>query len=187
MKGETKVIPFRPRRPAKLKQLDIPVPPSLEEAICYPGDERFVALWWTRCGEDIVYDDGHRSGTGYSYGWLAFARHSAVAPILSRLDYVDYDCEDRLGTERLLLDRYQRRFLFGRTALVMETMRRENNVFLYDGPPLELSKEQLESIVAAFTTSTDVPMHELKRRVEEHQRQIKKMLIWLDCSASRVG
>lgn len=187
MKAETKVIPFRPRRPAKLKQLGIPVPPTLEEAICYSGDERYVALWWIRCGEDIVYDDGYRSGTGYSYGWLAFAHHPAVAPILSRLDYVDYDRDDSAGTERLLLDRYQRRFLCGRTTLVMETLRRENKVPVYDGPPLELDKEQLEAIVAEFRNSTDLPIGELERRIQEHHRQIKQMQVWLDISASRIG
>ena len=170
-----------------MRPLDIPVPPTLEEAICYPGNERYVALWWTRYGEDIVYDDGYRSGTGYSYGWLAFARHPAVAPILSMLDYVDYDREDRIGTERLLLDRYQRRFSFGGTNLVMEIMRRENNVSLFDGPAIELSKEQLEEIAASFRDDLTVSAQDLERRIAKHQRQIKKMLVWLDCSASRIG
>lgn len=186
MIGKSNVIPFRTRKAEKLRLLNIPVPPTLEEAICYPGSERYVALWWTRCGEDIVYDDGYRSGTGYSYGWLAFARHPAVAPILSRLDYMDYDREDRVATEKLLLDRYQRRFTFGRTSLIMETMRSENNVPAYDGPPLELSKEQLDSIAAAFRDNQAVSSQDLERRIAEHHRQIKQMLVWLDCAASRI-
>lgn len=186
MTGKANVIPFVRRKPESLSPLNIPVPPTLEEAICYPGSERYVALWWTRCGEDIVYDDGYRSGTGYSYGWLAFARHPAVAPILSRLDYVDYDREDRVAADRLLLDRYQRRFTFGRTSLVMETMRSENNVPAHDGPSLELSKEQMDAIAAAFRDNQAVSSQDLERRIAEHHRQIKQMLVWLDLSASRI-
>lgn len=185
MTGKSNVIPFRTRKAEKLQLLDIPVPPTLEEVICYTGSERYVALWWTRCGEDIVYDDGYRSGTGYSYGWLAFARHPAVSPILSRLDYVDYDCGDRVSTERLLLDRYQRCFTYGQSSLVMETMRRENNVPVHDGPPLEMSKEQLDAIAAAFRDNQAVSIQELERRIAGHHRQIKQMLVWLDIAASQ--
>lgn len=99
---------------------------------------------------------------------------------------MDYDCEDRAETERLLLDRYQRRFSFGLSNLVMETMRRENNAMLFDGPTLELSKAQLNEIADAFRGNLAVSGQDLERRIAEHQRQIKQMLVWLDCAASRI-
>ncbi|ANA41810.1 hypothetical protein A2G06_16875 (plasmid) [Geobacter anodireducens] len=182
---KSNVIPFERRRTEHLRPLGIPVPPTLEEAICYPGNERYVALWWSRSGEDIAFDDGYRSGTGYSYGWLAFARHEAIAPILSRLDYVDYDDDDRTARERLLLDRYQRRFFCGRAEFVMAFVREENMVVEHDGPPIVLTQGQLDEIAATMREHLAVPREELERRMEEHRRQLKQMLDWLDLQASR--
>ncbi len=178
----SKVIPFERKAPDRLRPLNVPVPPTFEEAICYPGDERYVALWWSRCGEDIIYDDGYRSGTGHSFGWMAFARHRVVAPILSRLDYLDYDRGDHPGTERLLLDRYQRRFYAGGANLVMDTVKRENNIPAADTPPLVLSKKQLDELAAGFRKVTTLPAEELDRRMQELRCQIGEMLCWLDHS-----
>nr|WP_198138377.1 hypothetical protein [Pelobacter propionicus] len=180
MNMKSNVIPFAQKRKNCLQPLNIPVPPTLEEAICYPGEERYVALWWTRCGEDIVYDDGLCSGTGYSYGWLAYARHAIVAPILSRLDYMDFDLRDAPAKERLLLDRYKRCFMFGPTEFVMISMKTGNNITEYDCPLIELSVDQLAEINDAFGKITSFTSKELERRVEEHHRQIRSMLTWLD-------
>src|SRR5947209_4402439 len=73
--------------PRNMRPLPVPVPPQLEEAIGLPDTAaRWVSLHWTPPGDTVVHDDGRTSGTGHGWGWLAWARHPAVAPHLAPYD-----------------------------------------------------------------------------------------------------
>src|SRR5262245_16603793 len=47
-----------------------PLPPGFLEAFGYPGDRRFVALYWEPCGDEACYDDGESYACGMSDNWL---------------------------------------------------------------------------------------------------------------------
>jgi hypothetical protein len=38
--------------------LPIPVPPSLEGALGYDGEGRFLALWWESAADEAIWSDG---------------------------------------------------------------------------------------------------------------------------------
>src|ERR1041385_1054397 len=64
----------------------IPVPPMLEEALGYPGEERYVALHEWRPDQPGFYiDDGQGIWQGSVPGWLLFLGHPAVTCICERL------------------------------------------------------------------------------------------------------
>jgi hypothetical protein len=79
---------FRPEDFNRVK-LPIPVPPILEAALGYPGDERHVAFHECRVSTPgfLVEDADHR-WPGANGGWSLFRRHPAVARILdaARID-----------------------------------------------------------------------------------------------------
>jgi hypothetical protein len=64
--------------------LKAPVPPQFEAAIGYQGDARYVALYWQPAGDEARYNDGHVSGDGDWWAWLAYVEHAAVASHLAQ-------------------------------------------------------------------------------------------------------
>jgi tetratricopeptide (TPR) repeat protein len=69
-----------------LIKLPIPVPPMLETALGYPGNERYVALHeclsWAR---GFVVEDFEEIWPGVSASWSLFCSHPAVAQVFERL------------------------------------------------------------------------------------------------------
>jgi hypothetical protein len=54
----------------EMTPVPVPVFPWLAKAFGYRGDARFVAFYWTPAGDEVVYDDGMRSGTGEPWAFL---------------------------------------------------------------------------------------------------------------------
>src|SRR5215471_3808102 len=76
---------FRPED-FNLLRLPIPVPPMMEAALGYPGDERFVAFHECRVTAPGVFiEDSTYKWPGVEAGWSLFCRHPAVARILEML------------------------------------------------------------------------------------------------------
>jgi hypothetical protein len=46
------------------------LPPGFLQAFGYPGDRRFVALYWEPSGDEACYDDGQSYACGMSDNWL---------------------------------------------------------------------------------------------------------------------
>lgn len=106
-----------------LKRLDIPVPPApiLENAVGYLVKEppRWLALWWERCGDEVMYSDGRLMSTGDWHGYLTWvdscasvlrgyelgdsetaALHCLVIDLVDRVAYVTDLCTGRLFVSR---------------------------------------------------------------------------------------
>jgi hypothetical protein len=87
---------------ALITRLPLPVPPGLAEVWGYRGGARFVSFRWEPGGDEIVYDDGRRSGTGDPWAFLAYRRDRAVEAILSayHLGYSEEEAEFWLILDR---------------------------------------------------------------------------------------
>jgi hypothetical protein len=46
-----------------------PLPRNWERAFGYKGSARYLAVYWTPCGDEAMYADGHTSGTAH---WPVF-------------------------------------------------------------------------------------------------------------------
>jgi hypothetical protein len=64
------------------------LPPGFLAAFGYPGDRRFVALFWEPCGDEAGFDDGVSFACGSSNNWLYldFIRRDGVRCWLDQHD-----------------------------------------------------------------------------------------------------
>src|SRR5215472_3583319 len=80
-----KALALRPED-FNLLRLPIPVPPMMEAALGYPGDERYVAFHECRVTKPGFFiEDSTYKWPGVEAGWSLFCRHPAVARILEAL------------------------------------------------------------------------------------------------------
>lgn len=155
----------------------LPVPPQLEAAVGYTGDARWLSLCWTACGDTVLYDDGRAYGTGHGWGYLGFARSPAVAPYLRGLDL---GSSERDGTQRLVIDRVERRAY----SAANEEARRVVRDQWPAEPEVELTPEQWEAVVDEVRQrllSRPLPTAaDLLRQMREHGQLVAEMVRYLD-------
>jgi tetratricopeptide (TPR) repeat protein len=115
-----------------LINIPIPVPPMLEQALGYPGEERYVAFHECRVHVPGVFiEDAHGQWPGIAAGWSLFCKHPAVSQILETLrmdlrrgvpvipwkEWVTMNRPERQAhwsrTRILVLDRCKRTFYVG--------------------------------------------------------------------------
>ena len=157
--------------------LAIPVPPQLEAVVGYTGDARWISLCWTCLGDTVMYSDGTSSGTGHGWGYLGYVRHHAVAPVLRGLDL---GSSEQDGTQRLLIDRDERR------AYLADAV--EARAFLRQlwppEEPVELTTEQWQEVVEEIRQrmlSRPLPsMSDLMQQMRDHSALVAEMLRSLD-------
>lgn len=132
--------------------LPYPVPSVLEEALEYDGAARFVAFYWSPVGDEAMFDDGRRGGTGDWIGFLVYVEHPSVAASL----YVpvapgspEHVCIN-LGSSEfeadgwLVVDREERRAYLAPVAEAQEFLAQQ-------WPPApEVSEEEAEAVFEAF-------------------------------------
>jgi hypothetical protein len=69
-----------------LRKLPIPVPPMLETALGYPGNNRYVAFHECRVSmPGLFIEDALHRWPGIEAGWSLFCKHPAIARILEAL------------------------------------------------------------------------------------------------------
>lgn len=158
--------------------LPIPVPPQLEQAVGYPGgaDARWLSLTWTCCGDTAVYDDGRCGGTGHAWGYLAFARHPAVAPALEPYDLGTSEAD---GRQRLVIDRHARRAY----AADAEEARRVVREQWPAEEPVRPSAEEMEAVTELLRRAlASLPLPsaaELMGSMRRHAQLVAAMVAWL--------
>ena len=174
----------RPSLPPTLVALAVPVPPMLEEAVGYPGDAAFLALYWTPLGDEVIYEDGVRSGTGAWAPFLAFKRHPAVAPVLAPYDLGSSDAEAR---DWLLLDRRARRLYVGPRADVAAVLRAQAGRPQDDEPATPLSAELVAELATLPFAEVRIDPAALATRVDERMRRERELVAalvgWLNQAA----
>jgi hypothetical protein len=63
-----------------IRKAPFQLPPGFLAAFGYPGQRRFVALYWEPSGDEAAYDDGVNSAIGMADNWLYldFVRQAEV-------------------------------------------------------------------------------------------------------------
>lgn len=77
--------------PDTFKQLDVPLPPDLERTFGYEGNERFVAFYWERGGDEFRVHDSRIDHDGQWHAWLTYSRHTAVYKLLHPFNFGNSD------------------------------------------------------------------------------------------------
>jgi hypothetical protein len=153
-----------------LTPVDVPVFPGLARAFGYPGGARFVRFFWEPCGDEVLYDDGRRSGTGDPYAFLAYRKHPAVLPLLR---------PDNLGSSDhcLLFDQEQG------AAFVCPTARGRALVRDQHPEPEPPTPYEAEEALRDFETAwreVEVPREEIARAMKERHEAVTRMIARLD-------
>jgi hypothetical protein len=168
--------------------LAAPVPPMLEQALGYDHEHptTWVSFYWEPAGDELLYDDGRRSGDGEWHAWLLYIHHRVVAPHLVRYDLGSSDAPAR---HRLVLDRRARR-LYAAPA-------REAAATCFAQWPVEplpdpLTPEQARRLSEVYTQRVReglvrddaAIMAEVERRMAAQHRLEGELAAWLDAHAA---
>ena len=157
--------------------LTILVPPQFEAAVGYHGDARYVAIHWTPCGDEAVYDDGRISGTGHWTGYLAWVRHPAVALELAPFHLGSSDSE---ATHWLVIDRRTRKAFVAPSQEARRVLHNQWPAVV----PAVISQEEWEALFGRleeeFSSKPMPTMEEIEAHIREQRRVEEEMVRWLD-------
>ena len=189
-----------------LVKLPIPVPPMLEMALGYPGDERFIAFHECRVSmAGFFVEDSDRKWPGVAAGWSLFCRHPAVArilealrldlkrnvPIMSWADWIALPSSKRVEywskTRYLVLDRQDRVLYVGiyprvRIFLSMEPASHELES---DDEDDEITDENFEATVESagmedYPIADSEPTLNATMPVDVSRAVLEDLRCWLD-------
>jgi hypothetical protein len=168
---------------AGLIELNVTVPPMLERVIGYTGSGRFVALYWTPYGDEVMFDDGRYSGTGEWDGFLTFIRHPAIAPALRPYQLGDSDTEAK---HTLVLDREARKLFVAPIAQANRFLEEQWPRVPKSEPLTITTEEMMQSVMNALNeenwqeVSSVIDTEKIIRHMESHYALLQKMTTWLD-------
>lgn len=91
-------------QPGDLIRLPLPVPPTLLAAAGYRGDARYVALFWSPYGDELMLCDGAITHTGWWPAWTTLAHHQLGHTILRPYQFGSSEAE---AVHWLLADRHE--------------------------------------------------------------------------------
>jgi hypothetical protein len=158
--------------------VDLPLPPEVDRAFGYHGQARYVAFHWSPCGDELVFEDARRSGTGHSWAFLVFRRHRAVKPLLRGWNLGASDAEPE---HALVIDRHAHRASMAPLH--------EARAFLEDQHPPEspLTPAQVEGLRRQVEERAkrgweEVPVDpaEVQRLMSEQRARVGRLKGWLD-------
>jgi len=166
-----------------LMELNVTVPPILEEVIGYTGREKFVVFYWTSFGDEVMFDDGRYSGTGEWDGFLTFVRHPAIVPALRPYHLGDSDTEAK---HALVLDREARKLFVAPIAQACRFLQEQWPHALDEEPLTITAEEMMQSVMDALNVenwqevSTVTDTEEIIHHMEAHYALVQEMTTWLD-------
>jgi hypothetical protein len=159
----------------------------LEETLGYEEDARYVAFYWTPCGDEVMWDTGWSSATGNWTAWLIFIRHPRIAPALTSYNLGSSDQE---AESWLLLDRHERTVSIGPGQAVHAFLCEVNRPATWAGGPdaeaepmvidaafLDTFVDQMEEVRSSVTAE------ELYANLMDQDQQLRRLQAWLDTHA----
>lgn len=170
-----------------LKKLAALCPPMLCEAIGYPGSARYVACYWTPCGDEVMYSDGRISADGHWHAWLLFTRHKGVAPHLAPYNLGSSDEE---ATHWLLVDRETCALYIGTPGEVLPVLRgqyadqEQPREAHGEGIPREVTLEDFRSLIDSFVEVSGPKPEEIIEAMRKQDALTEELRLWLDSKSS---
>ncbi len=171
----------------QVRRLAIPAPPMLAEAIGYPGRARYVAFYWTPCGDEIMYSDGRLSADGHWHAWLLFTRHRRVAPHISPYNLGNSDEE---ATHWLLFDRETCALYVGTAGEVLRALRGQYadqapaSEAQGDDIPGEITLEDFRGLIDSFVEVSRPKPEEIIEAMRKQDALTEELRVWLDSKLS---
>jgi hypothetical protein len=161
--------------PETFRVLRAPLWPRLPRAVGYPGAARWVALYVS--SDHVMYTDGSSSGTGDTSLFLAYKRHSVVAPHLAGAYLGSADEEAR---DWLVIDTQQQVLYL---APCDEARRFLRSQWPRDvGSPVASTQAELERLLTDLEAVAAPPgwRERLVEAVRESRANYRLMQQWLD-------
>jgi len=159
-----------------IHQLPAPTPPDnlLARAVGYDGDASLVGLYWVPGIDEAMITDGRVTFDGHFLGYLDYARHPLVAPILWQWNLGSSEDE---ATHWLLLDRAAQTLSVAPRAEA-ERLLREQWPPAAEQPVKAWTDADLHAFVAQQIASIDPAAGQAKWVAMEQARA--EMTAWLD-------
>jgi hypothetical protein len=171
----------------QLERLVVPAPPMLAEAFNYPGRARYVALYWTPYGDEVIYTDGRLSADGHWHAWLLFIRHRTIAPYLQAYNLGSSDEE---ATHWLLVDRETHVFYVGMPGEVLHVLRGQYADQAPDSEPQgdrisdEITLDNFRSLIDSFVEVRGPKPEEIIDAMRKQDALTEELRTWLDSKPS---
>jgi hypothetical protein len=171
----------------KMGRLVVAAPPMLAEAIGYPGRARYVAFYWTPCGDEIIYSDGRLSADGNWHGWLVFTRHRTIAPHLAPYNLGSSNDE---ATHWLLVDRETCVLYVGTPREVLRVLRGQYADQAPDGEPQgdsicdEITLDDFRSLIGSFVEVRGPKPEKIIEAMRKQDALTEELRSWLDSNPS---
>ncbi len=160
-------------------ELKIPVPPArlLERAVGYTRDAgaRYLALWWTALGDEVMVSDGFVTFTGNWQGYLAYVHYHTIYPTLRRFELGSSEEEAR---DRLVIDLLERKAWLG---AILETEHFLASQWKKEAERNTLTAyEDLEFLIRCFLDRPEPSQEDVLRRMAEDRQAVEELRLWLD-------
>ena len=165
----------------------MPAPPMLAEAIGYPGRARYVVLYWTPYGDEVIYTDGRLSADGHWHAWLLFTRHRTIAP---HLQAYNLGSSDEEATHWLLVDRETCVLYVGTPGEVLRVLRGQYADQAPDGKPQgegisdEITLDDFRSLIDSFVEISGPKPAEIIEAMRKQDALTEELRVWLDSKPS---
>lgn len=172
----------------QLERLVVPAPPMLAEAIGYPEQARYVAFYWTPCGDEVIYTDGRLSADGHWHAWLLFTRHRTIAP---HLQAYNLGSSDEEATHWLLVDREACAMYAGMPREILPVLRGQyadqdqTDKIREDDIPGEITLEDFRSFVESFVEVSGPKPEEIVEAMRKQDVLMEELKVWLDANIPR--
>jgi hypothetical protein len=158
----------------QFKELPIPMPPMLPEALGYEGDARYFSLHYA--ASEAWFNDGQR---GYDTSWRIYSL--LVDHFVLQIHLWDYDLgsDDDCETHRLVCDRIEQKMYVGETGAVVKFLQQQHP----PTPKLELTQEQwqeLQQKIAKMLAEQQPILIDVEAMIDRENQFIEQVQNWLD-------
>ena len=156
----------------------MPVPPRLAEAFGYDGAVRYVAFYWEPVGDELMFDDGRRAGTGEWYAFQQWREHPTVA---AHVQDVNLGYSDLEATHWLIIDREHDLAYVAHVSTAQAFLNEQHP------PPRPIPQEELHELQAVVAEALQhavkdvrIDRDQIERDARIRQQAIEGMHAYLD-------
>lgn len=165
--------------PNSFTVLDCPIPPQFEQAVGYPGHDRYFALFWFPGSGELNYRDSRDSGILGWAGWLTFYRHPAINQTLTKAK-LDFGAPHNNASTWFVLDTEGRR---GYSAPFQSAA--EFIVSQYPDAPIDAIGHTMDELMKAVNQParpprTRIDVDRLMAEQSHQMKMIRNMQSWLN-------
>ncbi len=169
--------------PGRLIELPLALPPALCHAAGYDGGARYLAMWWTPLGDELLLADGEVTFTGWWPAWTTLVGHPLGRVILSPYELGSSDSD---ATHWLLADRFQDTLHVGLALDVRQLLATQPSEL---AAAVEiLGADHVQQLIQTHLSAPATPAdpREVQRQLERSRRLVGELAAWLDATLAQL-